>query len=66
MKPSFTIDLPNWAGTQAARRLIAALSYDGNEARFAGGAVRDSLIGRSVTDVDIATTGAAPFIYTLF
>ncbi|GHD11828.1 CCA tRNA nucleotidyltransferase [Tianweitania populi] len=38
------------------RRLMMALKADGEEARIAGGAVRDALIGRPTGDVDIATT----------
>jgi poly(A) polymerase len=37
------------------RRLLAALQ-DGEEARIVGGAVRNTLIGRPVTDIDLATT----------
>ncbi|MBS9721081.1 CCA tRNA nucleotidyltransferase [Tianweitania sp. BSSL-BM11] len=35
---------------------MSALKADGEEARIAGGAVRDALIGRTTGDVDIATT----------
>jgi poly(A) polymerase len=38
------------------QRLLQALNSDGEEARIVGGAVRDALMGRSVSDVDIATT----------
>lgn len=38
------------------QRLLAALTVDGEEARIAGGAVRDALLGREIGDVDIATT----------
>ncbi|HYF55600.1 MAG TPA: CCA tRNA nucleotidyltransferase [Salinarimonas sp.] len=37
-------------------RLLAALNRDGEEARVIGGAVRNTLLGRAVTDVDITTT----------
>ena len=36
--------------------LLAALSADGDDARVAGGAVRNVLLGQAVTDIDIATT----------
>lgn len=38
------------------RRLLGILNQDGEEARIAGGAVRNALIGESISDVDIATT----------
>ncbi len=38
------------------KRVLAVLNADGGEARVAGGAVRNALIGEPVTDVDIATT----------
>ncbi len=38
------------------RRALAALARDGEEARIVGGAVRDALMGRAVSDVDIAVT----------
>jgi tRNA nucleotidyltransferase/poly(A) polymerase len=37
-------------------RLLAALNNDADEARIVGGAVRDALMGRTVGDVDLATT----------
>ena len=39
-----------------ARRALAALAADGHEARIVGGAVRDTLMGRTVDDIDIAGT----------
>jgi tRNA nucleotidyltransferase/poly(A) polymerase len=38
------------------QRLLQVLCEDGEEARIAGGAVRDALLGRKVSDIDIATT----------
>ena len=46
----------DWLQDSDLQRLLAALSRDGEEARIAGGAVRDTLLGRDVSDVDIATT----------
>lgn len=40
----------------AFRRVIAALEQDGDRARVVGGAVRNTLLGEPVDDVDIATT----------
>jgi poly(A) polymerase len=39
-----------------ARALLAALGDGGHETRIVGGAVRDALLGRTVEDIDIATT----------
>jgi poly(A) polymerase len=40
----------------AVHQLLKALNADGEEARLVGGAVRDTLMGRAVGDIDIATT----------
>lgn len=45
-----------WLDTPALQRLLAVLGQDGEEARIAGGAVRNALLGQAVSDVDIATT----------
>lgn len=45
-----------WLGDKHLQRLLAALADGGEEARVAGGAVRNALIGQPVADVDIATT----------
>ena len=46
----------DWLQNEDLQRLLAALSQDGDEARIAGGAVRNALIGKAVSDIDIATT----------
>jgi poly(A) polymerase len=45
-----------WFADPALVRVLALLNGDGGEARIAGGAVRNSLMGLPVADVDIATT----------
>lgn len=45
------LDPQDWMTAPAAVKLIAALG----EARFVGGAVRNTLLGKPVTEVDIAT-----------
>lgn len=45
------------------RRLLEILNRDGEETRVIGGAVRDAIIGRPVTDIDLATT-ATPDLVT--
>jgi poly(A) polymerase len=46
----------DWLEDADLQRLLAALNADGEEARIAGGAVRNALLGQAVADVDIATT----------
>ena len=38
------------------QRVLAVLNSDGGEARIAGGAVRNALLGVAVADIDVATT----------
>jgi len=45
-----------WFTDPALVRVLALLDNEGGEARVAGGAVRNSLMGLPVADVDIATT----------
>lgn len=45
-----------WLTSPAVRRLFAALEIDGDTARVVGGAVRNTLLGVPVTDIDVATT----------
>ncbi|MFN4089537.1 MAG: CCA tRNA nucleotidyltransferase [Alphaproteobacteria bacterium] len=49
------LDPQPWMDSPEASRLIAALSRNGADVRFVGGCVRDALIGRAVSDVDVAT-----------
>lgn len=49
-------DRAEWLGTEGLQSLLATLSANGEEARIAGGAVRNALLGEPVSDVDIATT----------
>ncbi len=53
-----TIGDAPWLREGALPRLLAVLDGDGEEARIAGGAVRNALLGAPITDVDIATTAA--------
>ena len=45
-----------WLQDKDLQLLLHCLSEEGEEARVVGGAVRDHLLGRTVNDVDIATT----------
>ena len=55
MKPVGRIETQPWMTAPATRAVIAALAAGGVEARFVGGCVRDAILGRPVTDVDLAT-----------
>ena len=46
----------DWLEGADLQRLLAALSEGAEEARIAGGAVRNALLGEPVTDIDVATT----------
>lgn len=53
----------DWLSAGPVTAIFAILNMDGDEGRAVGGAVRDSLMGREVRDVDFATT-ATPDIVT--
>ncbi|SFP88951.1 CCA tRNA nucleotidyltransferase [Sphingomonas rubra] len=44
-----------WRRREGLAELIAALTVEGDDARFVGGCVRDTLLGVPVSDVDVAT-----------
>lgn len=46
------------------RRLLDLLNRDGEEARVVGGAVRNALFGRPITDIDLATTATPQVVST--
>ena len=46
----------DWLDDPASHSIFAALNRQGGEVRFVGGCVRDGLLNRSVTDLDLATT----------
>ena len=48
----------DWLTREDTRDLFAALNADGHVARAVGGAVRNTLLGTPVHDVDIATTSS--------
>lgn len=49
-------DKAPWLQEPLLQKLLAALSVDGEGARIVGGAVRNTLLGQEVSDLDIATT----------
>jgi len=52
--------------TQAATDLVFILQQKGFEALFVGGAVRDSLLGIPINDIDIATNASASDVEAIF
>ncbi|MBZ9989093.1 CCA tRNA nucleotidyltransferase [Mesorhizobium sp. BH1-1-5] len=46
----------DWLNDKHLQKLLAALKQGGEEARVAGGAVRNALMGQPVADIDIAAT----------
>jgi len=44
-----------WMQAPETQAVIAALTAEGAEVRFAGGCVRDAVLGRPIRDIDIAT-----------
>ena len=46
----------DWFNDPSLKTVLGLLNDDGGEARIAGGAVRNSLMGLPVADIDIATT----------
>jgi poly(A) polymerase len=57
LAPARRIAPRQWMEAPETRAVLAALESDGAAARFAGGAVRDAVLGRDAADIDIATTG---------
>jgi poly(A) polymerase len=55
METSYRLEPQPWMTQPETVAVMAALASAGGEARFVGGCVRDALLGRPVTDVDIAT-----------
>jgi poly(A) polymerase len=56
MKTPPSLGSESWLNDGALRRVFDALERAGGEARVAGGAVRNALMGETVNDIDIATT----------
>jgi poly(A) polymerase len=49
-----------WLKDDAVAGLLALFNRDGEEARVVGGAVRNALMDRAVTEIDVATTAEPP------
>ncbi|MGU3398341.1 CCA tRNA nucleotidyltransferase [Brucellaceae bacterium D45D] len=50
------LDRADWLKERPLQALFDALNRDGGEARVVGGAVRNTLLGTKVSDIDVATT----------
>ena len=55
MAPVIRLPDAEWRSRPGLRRIVAALGTDGGAVKIVGGAVRDTLLGLPVTDVDLAT-----------
>lgn len=64
MTDTFTIDLP--PPPAAALAVATTLKAAGHEAYFVGGGVRDRLLGRKISDWDIATEAEPEAVMALF
>lgn len=53
---SVSIAGSEWLGDKKLQSVLRHLNRDGEQARIAGGAVRNALMGASVSDIDVATT----------
>ena len=54
-----------WLKRTETGRVFAALAVPGVETRAVGGAVRDTLLGLKVTEIDLATTALPEQVMTL-
>jgi len=54
--PTEILSRAEWLEADGLQAVFAAIEQDGDEARVVGGAVRNTLLGHPVPDVDIATT----------
>lgn len=55
MAPVTRLPETEWRRAQGLRRIVAALSAGGGAVKIVGGAVRDTLLGLAVADIDLAT-----------
>ena len=55
MDKTGTIDIQPWMTAAETTAVMAALTVDGEPARFVGGCIRDAILGNAIGDVDIAT-----------
>lgn len=53
----------HWLNTDAIQAVFSALEDGGDQARVVGGAVRNTLLGHPVSDIDIATTAPPQTVF---
>jgi poly(A) polymerase len=54
-QPALRLPQAPWMSASDTCAVVAALTREGDPARFVGGCVRDTLLGRGVSDIDLAT-----------
>jgi poly(A) polymerase len=55
LKPAWSLPSADWLSRPETQAVFGALEAAGHQVRAVGGAVRNSLLGRAVADVDMAT-----------
>ena len=60
-----TINSPEWLLNPGVNKLLQAFEKEGIEGRFVGGCVRDSLLGREVSDLDIAVNARPDIVLSI-
>ncbi|MFD2204285.1 CCA tRNA nucleotidyltransferase [Kiloniella antarctica] len=65
MSDIYQLERQSWMEATATRRVMDALRAGGQDVRFVGGCVRDSLVGREIKDIDIATPDRPEVVITL-
>src|SRR5487761_1322862 len=58
--------IPSFARQQAAMQIVERLRTAGHAAYFAGGCVRDLLLGREPSDFDVATSATPDVVLKMF
>lgn len=65
MTEIYQLESQPWMEAVETRRVMEALSKQGQDVRFVGGCVRDALVGREIKDIDIATPDLPEKVITL-
>ena len=65
MEPSRRLAPAPWMLAPETVAVVRALGADGAGVRFVGGCVRDTVLGRAITDIDIATPDRPETVMTL-
>ena len=65
MEPARRLAPAHWMLAPETVAVVRALQADGAGVRFVGGCVRDTVLGRAITDIDIATPDRPETVMTL-